>query len=431
MMITRKSISESQKSLGNIKQGVKSLKFAVKSYRDPTNAKHLSFQRLRFKISDALSDDVKKTDYKLENVQAVCDVLGEIEKDEQRFKDIYQSERKDCQVRVMDRAEKLLSDAEKGKIDEIERNVDACCGKFNFLIADYIQIKNRLNGHMANPEVQNSLGSLLKSFTAKVDLQLNKCSAWNEKIYKLRYLGSPIEGLVDELNIDAFQNEYYQFVSEVSRDYTNIELFVRYQEPREKLQSSGRRKNERLRDYGSKQIHEKTADKIRKLTSSLKVIDENLSLLDECFTAAIKVKATVDYLISIANRDLEQGGMRGHLKDERDHLAQTAKLVQHVQTKTTKEYEVTRKVLEWYVPQFLTTCHIYDLLLKYFYKEGSSIFSSQQNKTEVISSFQIFSNNYNNLVRHLSEQYIQNHFNKCLGLWQVNVETKFSLKIPT
>lgn len=406
----KKVITDSKKAVLNLKQEIKTLKSGIKSLRDPTSSRLISSQKAHYELSDKLSEQVKLVQYKADNVLFLCDVHLQLEKEEQYFKKLYQSEKPDCQVKVMDDAEKLYSQTEKVNTDSIKKTVDTCCSRFNSIMVEYIQMKKRIENLMGNNEVKTTLGVLLKHFLNKIDAQLNKCVMWNERIYKLRYLGSPVEAELDSLNIESLQNEYAQFMSEIGRNYTNIEQFIKYQEGREGLQSACRKKNERLKSFASKQVHEKTAEKIKKFALSLSLIDENLSLLDECTTAAAKVKSTVDYLVSMPESELEQGSMRGHLKDERDHLAQVARLNQSLQLKAGREYDIMKKVGEWYLPQFLTMCEIYDLIIKYFNKDGNRK-----------GDFQAFSTNFNTLVRGVNEEYVKMQLNKCLRQWQSNV----------
>ena len=406
----KKIIADSKKAVLNLKQEIKTLKSGIKGLRDPTNSRILAAQKAHYELSDKLRDQVKLVQYKAENVSFICDMHLEIEKEEQTFRELYQSEKPICQVKVMDESEKLYSQTEKIKTDSIKKAVDYCCSRFNYIMIEYIQMKKRIENLMGNNAVRAALGQLLKHFITKIDVQLNKCAMWNERIYKLRYLGSPVEAELDSLNIETLQNEYVQFMMEIGKNYTRIEQFIKYQEGREGLQSACRKKNERLKSFASKQLHEKTAEKIKAFAFSLGLIDENLSLLDECTTAAAKVKSTVDYLVSAPDTEIEQGGMRGHLKDERDHLAQVARLNQSLQLKAGREYDIMKKVGEWYLPQFITMCEIYDLILRYFNKDGNRK-----------GDFQAFSTQFNTLLKNVSEEYLKTQLNTCIRQWQANV----------
>ena len=424
----KKAIPERKKVLENLKREIKTLKYAIKSYRDPSNAKSLASQRIRHKISDSLAEDIKQVNYKCENLLLLCDVLIELEKEELLFKELYQSNLPRCQVKLVEKAEKFHADCQKGNMEKIANSVDAYCLGFNQIISEYLQIKARITNHSGNPEVQQVVGSILRDFLKRLDTQLKACMAMKDKIFKLRYLGSKIETQIDELKVDAFLVEYNQFAADLAKNYTKIETFVQYQDTREKLLSACRKKNERLKDLANKQTHEKTDDKIKKSAQSLAVIDENLSLLDECTTAAIKVKSTVDYLLTLKIEDLEQGNLRSHLKDERDVLQQTAKLTFTLDSKTAKEYETTKNILTWYCPQFSIICQIYELILKFFYtKEGALIFNDpNQNRSEINANFKSFSVNVAELNRTLQEEYVKNQYTKCLSQWQYLVDQKIN-----
>jgi len=423
-----KVIPERKKILENLKREIKTLKYAIKSYRDPSNSKSLASQRIRHKISDSLAEDIKQVNYKVENILLLCDILINIEKEELLFKELYESNLPRCQVKLVEKAEKFHTDAQKGNMEKIANSVDNYCQGFNQLISEYLQIKSRLTNYSGNPEVLSAVGSILRDFIKRVDAQLKVCMALKDKIFKLRYLGSKIETQIDELKIDIFLAEYNQFAQELAKNYTKIETFVQGQDRREKMLSDCRRKNERLKDLASKQSHEKTDDKIKRSAQSLAAIDENLSLLDECTTAAIKIKGTVDYLFKSTLADLEQGNFRSHLKDERDVLQQTTKLVYTLDSKTSKEYETTKAILNWYCPQFSTICQIYDLILKFFYtKEGTSVFNDPNiHRSEINATFKTFSLDVAELSKTLQEEYVKNQYIKCLEQWQRLVDQRIS-----
>jgi hypothetical protein len=435
----KKVIQEQQKTVEELKKEIKALKNSIKSYRDPSNAKTLASQRIRYKISDGLSEEIRTTEYRAENTQLVCDVLLNLENDEIIFKDLYQTDKnkknaKDqkmlmSQVETMEMAAKLKADAEKGgkkAKEDTEKNVDKCCRNFNGLISEYIQIRERLDKYDSNKDVKNALGPLISEFKNKVDLNIKKCMLENQSVIALRYLGGVAESKIVGINVEAFQAEYNKFMATIDKDYKKIDTFILHEKTAQGLLSSCRVKNTELKDLKSKYVlHEKTEPKVNAYVKSLDAIDDNLTLLSECILAAIKIKNTTDELVK-ASSDIEKNDMRAHLKDERDLLVQAAQYKKNMKSENAKESEVPKRVVEHYCPLFSQMGEIYDVVLKYFYnKEGLLIFKDHNlNKAETLEGLTKFQEDITTLSNPLQDEQTKNLLLKSLPVWQKSISKK-------
>jgi len=435
----KRDIVAQQKQVEELKKEIKSLKNSIKSYRDPSNAKTLASQRIRYKISDGLAEEIKNTEYKAENTQLICEVLLGLEQDELIFKDLYQTDKSKSkninekklmsQVEVMEVAAKLKADAEKGgkkAKEETEKNVDRCCRNFNGLISEYIQIKERLDRYDSNRDVKAALGPLLSDFKNKLDTQIKKCMLENQSVIALRYLGGVAESKIVAINVEGFQAEYNKFMAAVDKDYKKIETFIKHEKQTQTLLSSCRVKNTELKDLKSKFVlHEKTEPKVAAYLKSLDTIDENLSLLGDCIMAAVKVKNTTEELNKTA-ADIETNDMKAHLKDERDLLSQAAQYEKNIKNPEVVESVIPKRVLGHYGPMFYQLSQIYDVILKYFYnKEGVLIFRDPNvNKAEVVEGFGKFQSDITTLASVLQDEQTESLLIKALPLWQKNISKK-------
>ena len=435
----KKVIQEQQRTVEELKKEIKALKNSIKSYRDPSNAKTLASQRIRYKISDGLAEELRNTEYRAENTQLICDVLLNLENDEIIFKDLYQTDKskkntKDqkllmSQAETMEMAAKLKTDAEKGgkkAKEDTEKNVDKCCRNFNGLISEYIQIRERLDKYDSNRDVKNALGPLISEFKNKVDLNIKKCMLENQSVIALRYLGGVAESKIVGINVEGFQAEYNKFMATIDKDYKKIDTFILHEKTTQSLLSSCRVKNTELKDLKSKYVlHEKTEPKVNAYVKSLDAIDDNLTLLGECILAAIKIKNTTDELVKAAT-DIEKNDMRAHLKDERDLLLQAAQYKKNMKNEDAKESEVPKRVVEHYCPLFSQMGDIYDVVLKYFYnKEGLLIFKDPNlNKAEALEGLTKFQEDITTLANPLQDEQTKNLLLKSLPVWQKSISKK-------